>query len=403
MPNTLLNSSVITRESLRVLHNELNLIGNTNRDFTDQFAKSGAKIGQTLNIRKPNQFTVRRGRVAQTQNVYEETLPITVGQLTGVDLEFDSRELTLDLDRFSERYIQPSVKRLASAIEADVWAYALPRIPNAVVSAGALTLRQALNAGAILTNHLAPGSDRFALVNTTQEVDVVDGTSTLFNSQAEIGKQYRNGRMGRAAGFDWYTSTTVPRFFGGAAAGYLVNGANQIAADQNKPGETQTLIVDTGTGAIAAGTVFTLANVFEVNPETKAQTGKLRQFTVLDSNATPATSITISPPIITTGAKQNVSAAPADNAPLVIATTASQNYDQGVFMHRDALTFGTIDLDMPRGMDMAARESLDGVSMRFLRGFDITNDAWISRLDVLPVYGMLYPDFAVKALSTPQA
>lgn len=403
MPNTLLNSSIITRESLRVLHNELNLIGNTNRDFTDQFAKSGAKIGQTLNIRKPNQFTVRRGRVAQTQNVYEETLPITVGQLTGVDLEFDSRELTLDLDRFSERYIQPSVKRLASAIEADVWAYALPRIPNAVVSAGALTLRQALNAGAILTNHLAPASDRFALVNTTQEVDVVDGTSTLFNNQDEIGKQYRNGRMGRAAGFDWYTSTTVPRFFAGAASGYLVNGANQIATDQNKPGETQTLVVDTGTGALAAGTVFTMVGVYEVNPETKAPTGKPRQFTVLDSNATPATSITISPPIITTGAKQNVSAAPADNAPLALATTASQNYDQGVFMHRDALTFGTIDLDMPRGMDMAARESLDGVSMRFLRGFDITNDAWISRLDILPVYGMLYPDFAVKALSTPLA
>lgn len=401
MPNSLLNSRIITRESLRVLHNELNLISNTNRDFTDQFAKAGAKIGETINVRKPNQFTVRRGRVAQTQNVYEETIPVTVGGQVGVDLEFDSRELTLDLDRFSDRYIQPSVKRLAAAIEQDVWNYALPRIPNAVVNAGALSLRQALDAGAKLTDHLAPSTDRFGLINTTQEVDVVDGTSTLFNNQAEIGKQYRNGRMGRAAGFDWYTSTTVPRFFAGAGAGYLVNGVNQIAPDQNKPGENQALIVDTGTGAIAAGTVFTMPGVFEVNPETKAQTGKLRQFTVLDSNATPATSITISPPIVTTGAKQNVSAVPADNAPLTFVTTASQNYDQGVYMHRDAITFGTVDLEMPRGMDMAARESLDGVSMRFLRGFDVTNDMWISRLDVLPVYGMLYPDFAVKALSRP--
>lgn len=402
MANTLLSPTVITREALRILHNESTFLGNVNRSYNDRFARTGAKIGETLNIRKPNQFNIRRGRVAQVQDVNEETIPLTIQQPIGVDMKFDSRELALTLDDFSARYIRPAVSRLTAALETDFLAYALPRVPNAVVNSGALSLSDALNARAILSNHLAPSSDRYALVNTQQNVDVVNGTSTLFNNQTEIGRQYREGYMGRAAGFDWFESTTAPRFFAGAGTGYLVNGANQAASNQNLPGQTMTLIVDTGTGQIAPGSVFTMAGVFEVNPETKASNGKLRQFTVIATNATNATQLTIAPAIVTTGAKQNVSNAPADNAPINILTTASNNYDQGLFFQRDAFTLVTVDLDMPNDVDWKARESMDGVSMRTLRQFDIINDEWVTRLDILPGYAVLYEDWAVKALSRPQ-
>lgn len=400
MANSLLSPSIITKEALRILHNETTLINNVNRSYNDRFGKTGAKIGETLNIRKPNQFKIRRGRVVQVNDVQEETIPLTVQQPVGVDMEFDSRELTLTLDDFSQRYIRPAVSRLTSALESDMMKYILPRVPNAVVNSGAMSLTQALNAKAKLNEHLAPSSDRYALVNSQQSVDVVTGTSTLFNNQTEIGKQYREGRMGRAAGFDWYETTTAPRFFSGAGTGYLVNGANQQAADQGKPGETQTLVVDTGTGAIAEGTIFTIPGVYEVNPETKDQNGRLRQFTVISSNATPATSIVISPAIVTTGAKQNVNAGPADNAVITFATSASNNYDQGLFFHRDAFTLVTVDLEMPNGVDWKARETMDGVSMRLVRDWDIVNDAWVTRLDILPAYAVLYPDWAVKGLST---
>lgn len=402
MANTLLTPTVITREALRILHNESTFISNVNRSYNDRFAKTGAKIGETLNIRKPNQFNVRRGRVAQVQDVNEETIPLTIQQPIGVDMKFDSRELALTLDEFSGRYIRPAVSRLIGALETDFLAYALPRVPNAVVNAGALSLGDALNARAILSNHLAPSVDRFALVNTQQNVDVVNGTSTLFNNQTEIGRQYREGYMGRAAGFDWFESTTAPRFFAGAGTGYLVNGANQAASNQNLPGQTMTLIVDTGTGQIAPGTVFTMAGVFEVNPETKASNGKLRQFTVISTNATNATQLTIAPAIVTSGAKQNVSNAPADNAPINILATASKDYDQGLFFQKDAFTLVTVDLDMPNDVDWKARERMDGVSMRALRQYDIINDEWVTRLDLLPGYAVLYEDWAVKALSRPQ-
>lgn len=402
MANTLLTPTVITREALRILHNESTFVSNVNRSYNDRFAKTGAKIGETLNIRKPNQFNIRRGRVAQVQDVNEETIPLTIQQPIGVDMKFDSRELALTLDEFSTRYIRPAVSRLTAALETDFLAYALPRVPNAVVNSGALSLGDALNARAILSNHLAPSVDRFALVNTQQNVDVVNGTSTLFNNQTEIGRQYREGYMGRAAGFDWFESTTAPRFFAGAGTGYLVNGANQAAANQNLPGQTQTLVVDTGTGQIAPGTVFTMAGVFEVNAETKASNGKLRQFTVIATNATNATQLTIAPAIVTSGAKQNVSNAPADNAPINILSTASKDYDQGLFFQKDAFTLVTVDLDMPNDVDWKARERMDGVSMRALRQYDIINDEWVTRLDLLPGYAVLYEDWAVKALSRPQ-
>jgi len=403
MANTLLSPTTITKEALRILHNESTFIGNVNKSYNGRFAKTGAKIGETLNIRKPNQFTIRRGRVAQVQDVNEETIPLTIQQPIGVDMKFDSRELTLTLDDFSERYIRPAVSRLTAALETDMLAYVLPRVPNAVVNAGALGLGDALNANAILSNHLAATVDRLALMNTQQTVDVVTGTSTLFNHQTEIGKQYKTGRMGEAAGFDWYQSTTIPRFFAGAGTGYLVNGANQSSPTPLLPGASQTLIVDTGTGQIAAGSVFTMAGVFEVNPETKASNGKLRQFTVLATNATNATQITIAPAIVTSGAKQNVTAAPADNAPVNILSTASNNYDQGLFFQKDAFTLVTVDLEMPNGVDWKARETMDGVSMRLVRDWDIINDEWVTRLDILPGYAVLYEDWAVKALSRPQA
>ena len=402
MANTLLSPTIITKEALRILHNESTFIGNVNKSYNNRFAKSGAKIGETLNIRKPNQFTIRRGRVAQVQDVNEETIPLTIQQPIGVDMKFDSRELTLTLDDFSERYIRPAVSRLTAALETDMLAYVLPRVPNAVVNAGGLALSDALNARAILSNHLAPSTDRYALVNTQQNVDVVNGTSTLFNNQTEIGRQYKEGYMGRAAGFDWFESTTAPRFFAGAGTGYLVNGANQSSPKPLVPGASQTLIVDTGTGQIAAGSIFTMAGVFEVNPETKASNGKLRQFTVLATNATNATQLTIAPAIVTSGAKQNVTAAPADNAPINILSTASNNYDQGLFFQKDAFTLVTVDLEMPNGVDWKARETMDGVSMRLVRDWDIINDEWVTRLDILPGYAVLYEDWAVKALSRPQ-
>ena len=393
MASTFLTPSIITKEAQRILRNSLNLVGTVDRQYDPQFAKSGAKIGDTLRIRRPNEYTVRTGRVADVQDTTERSVNLTVATQKGVDMDFTSAELTLSIDDFSNRILRPAMSRLATEVEADLIRSLYKKVPAAVLNTGALTYDNALEAGQIMTEHLAPPIDRMANLNPQQMRDVVNGTSTLFNNQTAIGKQYLTGMMGTAAGFDFYQNTVFPRHATGAAAGYLVNGANQTGTDRYA---NQTLTVDTGTGSWNEGDIFTIAGVFEVNQETKDVTARLRQFVVRTATTGNATSIVFTPSIVVSGAGQNVSNAPAENAPITRLGAASSYTSMGLAYQKEAIAFVTADLEMPNGVDQKARENLDGISMRYIRDFDVINDKWVARLDVLYGFELVRPELAVR-------
>jgi len=216
--------------------------------------------------------------------------------------------------------------------------------------------------------------------------DVVKDTKTLFNDATSLSKQYKEGYIGIAAGFDWMENTLLPAHTrGGSNGAYLTNGATQTGA---------TLVVDTGATAPAAGDVITIAGVFSVHPETKVSTGQLQQFAV-GAGAT-TTSFPISPAIVATGATQNVSNAAADNSAVTFAGTASTAVGTSLLFQKEAFAFATADLVMPKGVDFAAREVVDGVSMRIVRMYDINNDKFPCRLDVLYGYKTLRPQLACR-------
>lgn len=393
MASTYLTPSIITKEAQRILRNNLNVVGTVDRQYDSQFAKSGAKIGDTLRIRRPNEYTVRTGRVADVQDTTETSVNLTVATQKGVDLAFTSVDLTLNIDDFSNRFLRPAMARLASEVEVDMIRTLYKKVPSAVLNTGALTYDNVLEAGQILTEHLAPPIDRMANLNPQQMRDMVNGTSTLFNHQNEIGKQYLTGQMGTAAGFDFYQNTAFPRHLTGAAAGYLVNGVPTAATDRYA---TQTIAVDTGTGSWNAGDVFTIAGVFEVNQETKEVSARLKQFVVRTATTGNTTTLTFSPSLVSTGAGQNVSALPADNAAITRLGAASSYTSMGWAYQKEAIAFVTADLEMPNGVDQKARENLDGISMRYIRDFDIINDTWIARLDVLYGFELVRPELAVR-------
>jgi len=240
MANTLLTDSVITKEALMVLHQNLNFIGNINTQYDSSYAQSGAKIGSTLNIRQPNEFTVRTGAALSTQDVTEESTPLTVSTQKGVDITFGSSELTLTIDEFSDRYIKPAMSVLAANIEADALSM-VKDVYNFYDGIGsAANVASASYARKLLADSLAPTSDRSMIWNTQGTVDYVDAAKGLFQSSTEIAKQYKEGMIGRAAGFSHFENTLMPSFTAGTAAattGYLVNGASQSGS---------TLTVDTG-------------------------------------------------------------------------------------------------------------------------------------------------------------
>jgi hypothetical protein len=386
MPNTLLTPTAVTREALRILHQKLNFVGNIVREYDDSFAKSGAKIGDSLKIRLPNQYVVRTGANLSAQDTVETSTTLQVATQKGVDLNFTSVDLTLSLDDFSTRILKPAMSVLAANIESDALNMYKDVYQSVWNGASAATYNKALDARIILQRALAPMNDRTALMDSLGMADLVKDTKTLFQDDASIAKQYKEGYMGRAAGFDWAENTMMPAHTRSAANGaYLVNGATQTGS---------TLTVDTGANAPSAGDVITIAGVFSVHPETKVSTGVLQQF-VIGSGAT-TTSFPISPAIVTSGATQNVSGSPADNAAVTFLGTASTAVQTGLMFQKEAFAFATADLVMPSGVDFASRQVLDGISMRIVRQYAISSDTFPCRLDVLYGYKTLRPQLAVR-------
>jgi len=397
MANTLLTPQMITREALRILHQKLNFIGNINRQYDDSFANSGAKIGDTLSIRLPNQYTVRTGKTLSTQDTTENKVPLQVATQKGVDVNFSSAELTLSLDDFSTRILEPAMAVLAANLEADAFSMALD-VYNAVNNIGsAVTFKNIMTSRKLLNDNLAPiDNNRTCILNTTDQVDLIDALKGLFQDSTNISKQYKEGTMGRTGGFDFYENTLIPTQTTGTALSattYTVNGA------VTTNGST-TVTVATGATTFKKGDVITFSGCNRVHPETKADTGALQQFVVTADYAGGAGNLAISPAIYTSTGQQNVLATGIPNGATVTKVGgASAVYKPSLVFHKDAFAFATADLIMPKGVDFSAREVYDGISMRIVRAYDINNDNLPCRIDVLYGYKTLRAQLAARILS----
>lgn len=395
MANTNLTIDMITNQALMILHQKLNFIGSVNRQYDASFAKSGAKIGDTLRVRLPNEYTVRSGATLSAQDTTETSVALPVTNQKGVDVNFSSEELTMDIDSFSERILEPAMSVLAANIEHDMMDSVYKEVYNFVDNAGsAMTFAKALEAGKRLTDSLAPYDARCLNLDTQSNIDMVDALKGLFNAQDKLSSNYKQGRLaGPFAGFDGiYENTLWPTHTSGTDDGtgdHLVDGASQVGSAITTGSE--------GTGTLTAGDIVTITGVNRVHPETKADTGELQQFVVTSDYSASATTLNISPAIVVSGGAQNVTASPANDAPInKLGGGASSVYSCSMAYHKDAFAFATADLVMPKGVDMAARKQLDGVSMRIVRDYDINNDKFPCRMDVLYGYKAIRPQLACR-------
>ena len=400
MPNTLLSPTIITREALRILHANLNFIGNINKQYDNQFANSGAspsgKIGPSLTIRMPNQYTVRTGSVLQTQDTVETSQVLTVSTQKGVDTIFSSTDLTLTIDEFSKRYLQPAMSVLATNIEADALSM-IKDVYNAVDdNAAYLTYKDVALGRKILNQYLAPPTDRVAIMQSDHVVSFLDAIKSNFNPQESVAKPYLTGKIGKVNGLDTFENTVLNPFQTGTAAattGYTTNSATaQTGAS---------IIVQTGTTTFLKGDIITIAGVYAVDPESKVSRGFLQQFVITADSGVSATTLAISPAIVATGAAQNVTNGAANTQAIVkIGGGASAIYKQSLFFHPEAFTFVTADLiDVSKFGAWGARQVMDGISMRIARQYDIVNDNVPCRIDVLYGYKTLRPQLAVRVIA----
>lgn len=396
MANAYLTPTAVTRKALMVLHQKLNFIGNINRQYDDSYKGSGTgvvrgKFGPTLKIRLPNQYTVRSGMNMAAQEQSETSVDLTVSTVKGVDMYFGSDELALSIDDFSERFIEPAMAVLAANIEADALSMYKQVYNLYDGDAAAFAFASTTGAKQRLTEELAPQSNRRFLLNPTHANKFLVDTKGLFHSSENISEQYREGVIGRTAGFDFFENTLLTPHTTGSAAkttSYTISGA--VTAN----GSTAVTLTGAAT-TWKAGDVFTVAGCNRVHPETKADTGVLQQFVV---TADCTTAMTFTPALYTSGPRQNVVAAGMANGVAVVKVGAGANetLTQSLAFHKDAFTFVTADLELPRGVDFAAREVMDGISMSLVRDFSVSDRTFPCRLDVLYGFKCIRPALACR-------
>ena len=399
MANSLLTIDMITRKALEILENNLVLTRNVNRQYDDSFAVEGAKIGSTLRIRLPDRALVTDGAALQVQSDNEQFTTLTVASQKHIGVNFTSAELTLQLDDFAERVLKPRISQLAASIDADV-ANSFKYIGNSVGTPGTTpsTSLVLLQAQQKLNENAAVMSPRYATVNPAANAGLVEGMKGLFNPTDTISRQFKNGMMGMGVlGFDEINmSQSIKQFTTGSRN---ATGGTTSAAVSSE-GATTIAITGAGNNAtVKAGDVFTVADCYAVNPQTRESTGSLFQFVVV-SDVTLGSSgegnLTVAPIYSSSNALATVNSLPGNSKAVTFVGAASSQYPQNLVYHKDAITFATADLMMPQGVDMASRQVHNGISMRIVRQYDINNDRMPCRIDVLYGYSVIRPQMAVR-------
>lgn len=401
MSNSLVTCSIVAKESLAILKNMLGFAANVNTDFQAEFTGNqsrGYSPGQTINIKKPPRYTYRAGRVSVPQSTTESTIPLTLSQ-GGTDLGFTGLERAVSVQQLEQK-IMAAVATVANEIDRQGLDLARTATFNAVGTVGTIPATQTAALAAItqmqqrLDEMGAPRDKQRAMIlNPAMNAGLIQGMAGLFNAPGVISSQFGSGIVVPSLGLTYAMDQNVVNHTNGAATATNINGANQT-------GSSITVVAVAG-GTLTKGTVITLPGVNAVNPQSRQSTGAAAQFVVTADVLVGATSIPISPAIVTSGAFQNVTASPTSGSPYVILGSANASYACNVGYHRDAFTLAMVPMDAPMaagGVDVSVMSD-QGLSVKVTKYYDPINDYNGMRLDVLFGWAAPYPELACKIVA----
>lgn len=403
MANSLLTISMITAEAVMIFKNSNAFMQNLSTQYDSSFAVTGAKIGASLRVRLPLDYTVTDGPGLQAQDSQEQQLTLALATQRHVDLSFSSAEQSLSVDDYAERFLLPAMNNLAGNIASTIMAGSEGGVCNLVANFDASNnvlapgLQQVLDSRAVLADNSAPLLDRKIVLDPHSMARLTGSLSGLLNPATDISKQYRDGSVYNAAGYTWLEDQTTIKHVTGTFSAGTVNGANQTGTS---------LVTNAITGTLNQGDIITIASVNAVNRVNKQSLQTVRQFVVTANVLSGATSIPIYPAIVpggpgyqaTTGQGaqqyQTVDVSPANSAVISLVTNASSTFRKNISFAPEAITMVTADLEKPP-MTECSRKEYDGVSMRVLRSYVPGTDQTVTRADVLFGYLYIRPEWAV--------
>lgn len=410
MANTLVTPSLIAKEALMQLENNLTMANKVHREYKKEF--SGGQ-GSSVSIRKPVKFYTADGAARVNQDVEEKNTSITIDQRKHVSWKFSTQDLTLSIEEYSQRYIQPAMITLANTVDRSIHSL-YKSVWNSVGTPGSTpdSYADVALAAQRMDEMAVPTDARCMAINPAAHYKIAGDKITLEAIGAAGMSAYERAQLGRVANFSLMSSQNIQNHLTGThdtGSTPVVEGATQNVSYANATGANTQALVTSGwansTAVLKAGDVFTLAGVYAVNPVPgEGATGKvtmpyLQEFVAISdatSDGSGNATLTISPAIITSGPFQTVSAAPADQAAIVVQGTEATSYPVNLGFHKNAFALVTVPLEMPDGASFKARESHNGLSVRVVKDYDIDTDDDVIRLDILYGRKAIYPELACR-------
>jgi len=403
--NTFLTDSIIAKEALMIVENNLTITKLINRRYEPRFAQDGNKIGDTISIRLPVRWVGRTGEPMIPEAAVETTVPLKIDTLIGQDLEFSNVDLTLKVEQFKERYLDTACATIANRVDQAVCAQYI-NCPNFSGTPGTVpsALDTYFDASVQMSNCGVPKGKRNCVISPRMEATIVNNLKGLFQAARSISEQYVSGEMGVVIGLNFVMDQNIATHTVGPLGGTpLVNLGSQTGSTINLKGFAAAAAL-----RLKKGDILTFAGCNGVNPQSRDDTTELREFVVTadtSSDASGNCAVPIFPPIIATGATKNVTASPADGAAVKIfgqvTTTASVQTKQGLCFHKEWLTAAFVDLDLPKNMEMSARAKSNqlGLSIRIVKGYEVRTNLQLTRLDLLFGLKQTYEDFCNRICS----
>lgn len=399
MSHSFLTPTKVIRAAMAEFQNNLSFVGQCKKISKKDYEIGGMKAGASINAAVPNNFSVRTGATFSGQDLLERSVAVPVDTQYGVDINgITTLDWTMSVDEFSQRFIKPAMANLAAKVEAKMLDIAAKGSGSLVGAAATTpnTLLVYLQAGQKLTELAAPFDGRSIHINPAANAATVDALKGLFNSQAQLSGQYAKGLMAKdTLGFDFYVNQSIPVITAGTRTA-----SSSVTVKTTVSTEGATTIVLSGTSGCTytAGDIFTVAGVYAVNPLTKQSTGALAQFCVTTLATAGATgtydaTVTVKTPMYSTGGHQNIASFPQAGDAVTFIGTASTAYPRNIYTVKEAVAFANVELQVPGGVDFAAAETVDGISLRVIRDYDSTYDTIKTRFDVAFGGAVLRPEW----------
>jgi len=407
--NTFLTPTIIAKEALMLLKNNLVMGSNVYRDYEAEFP-GDPKKGGTVTIRKPVKFSVTKARTRTNSNVTENSITLSVATQAHVSWAFYTKDLALSIEEYSTRYIRPAAAAIANQIDNDLCGL-YTDVYNAVYeSTGFVTPNTFMVMGKAmqrLDEEASPPEDRVVVFNPAAHWSMANALTALYQQEPGT-KAIRKGYLGTIANAKIFMDQNIKTHTVGNYSNSGSTGTDRIKVATTGPaaGSTTINLIDlknVSTVAFKDGDVFTVASVYAVNPMSGESTGVLRQFVITADASCAATETTsaamvtvyVSPEITETGAYKTVNTLPAAAATVTMLGNEGSLYPQNLAFHKNA--FALVMVPLPKPADTwGSTVSDEGFSIRIVKDYDISADEEICRMDVLYGVKTVYPELAVR-------